>query len=567
MAASAAWIEVTNTENAPVSGSDAGSSPQSEKRSTDVETGDVDDRRDTQKELDGTEDAINDHSAGYGLQSIIVDWDGTEDPDHPQNFSRKKKFVATFALAGPTLVVTFSSSVFAAATVQTAERFNVSNEVMILGTSLFVLGFGLGPTVFGPMSELYGRKRPLFLGFFGFAVFQIPVAVATNIETVMVCRFLQGFFGSSCPAIVGGVLADIWDQRERGFAMPSFAGSLFAGPIFGPIIGAYVSSSYLGWRWTQWITLIMAGFFGSLAWLGSQETHGPTLLTWRARRLRHSTGNWALHARHEESEINLKEIAQKYLERPIKMLVLEPILTLVTLYLAFVYGLIYLFFEAYPISFQGHRGWSAGVASLPFISILIGVFLGCALIALTTKTKLAPDFEKGRNQETRLLLMAIGGIVLPIGLFWYAWTSSPSINPAPQIIAGVPIGFGLIIITLQGINYTIDCYTIYANSAIAALTFVRSFFGAGFPLFAGVMFTNLGVAWATTVLGFIAVALIPVPVLFYKVSRKDLLFPVRQPSHADQELHVVWSSNPWVEQVCTVEIDYVYAETIARSIL
>ena len=120
--------------------------------------------------------------------------------------------------------------------------------------------------------------------------------------------------------------------------MPCFAGALFAGPAFGPIIGAYVSESYLGWRWTAWITLIMAGFFGTIAYLGIPETFGPVLLARRAKRLRHKTGNWALHAKHEEQEINLKEIAHRYIARPAKMMAMEPILMLITLYLGFVYG-------------------------------------------------------------------------------------------------------------------------------------------------------------------------------------------------------------------------------------
>ena len=114
--------------------------------------------------------------------------------------------------------------------------------------------------------------------------------------------------------------------------------------------------------------------------------------------------------------------------------------------------MLYLFFEAYPISFAEERQWSPGVASLPFISILIGVLIGCALLAFTTKTKLAPNPEEGRLQETRLLLMIAGAVSLPIGLFWFAWTSSPNISPWPQIIAGSPIGFAVIVITLQGMN-------------------------------------------------------------------------------------------------------------------
>lgn len=135
-------------------------------------------------------------------------------------------------------------------------------------------------------------------------------------------------------------------------------------------------------------------------------------------------------------------------------------------------GVIYLFFEAYPISFQEDRGYSPGIASLPFISILIGVLAGCAFLAATINTKLSPDPKAGRFQETRLLIMIIASIVLPCGLFWYAWTSFPSINPWPQIIAGVPIGFGIVLITLQGMNYLIDTYAMYANSALAAMTLV-----------------------------------------------------------------------------------------------
>ena len=216
-------------------------------------------------------------------------------------------------------------------------------------------------------------------------------------------------------------------------------------------------------------------------------------------------------------------------------------------------GLIYLCFEAYPISFLEARHMSSGVANLPLISILIGVFCGCALLATTTKTRLAPNPKEGRMQETRLLLMIVGALALPIGLFWFAWTSSPSISPWGQIIAGVPIGFSVIVISLQGLNYIIDCYTINANSAIAAMTFVslkslsplqdclnvkfihvltslrrylqvRSAFGAGFPLFAGAMYHNLGVPWATSVLAFISLALIPVPILFYRFGAKIRTF-------------------------------------------
>lgn len=350
-------------------------SPISDHSSQDGEKEDIEKRQSPEapQPVVGTQDGSQATS-----KSLMVDWDSPDDPDFPQNFPRWRKFLITMTAAGTTLTVTFSASVFSAATVETAERFNVSIEVMVLATSLFVLGFGFGPTIFGPLSELYGRKIPLFIGFVGFAIFQIPVAVAQNLQTVLICRFLQGLFGSSPTAVIGGVLADIWDQRERGFAMPSFAGTLFAGPICGPIAGAYISGSSLGWRWTQWITLILAGFFGMVAFINVPETYAPVLLVRRAKKLRKETGNYGLYAKHEETKVNFKDIFNRYLARPSKMLCLEPILSLVTLYLAFVFGLLFLFFEAYPLSFVGDRGWNAKTGSLPFVSRTILPTASCS---------------------------------------------------------------------------------------------------------------------------------------------------------------------------------------------
>ena len=136
------------------------------------------------------------------------------------------------------------------------------------------------------------------------------------------------------------------------------------------------------------------------------------------------------------------------------------------------------------MSFALERGWQPTQAGLPLFSILLGVVGGGALIAFTTRTWLAPNPQEGRPQETRLLLMMLGAVLLPVGMFWFAWTSSPKLNPWPQIVAGVPMGFGIILINMQGLNYIIDCYGINANSAIVVNTCLRSLFAAGFPLFA-----------------------------------------------------------------------------------
>jgi hypothetical protein len=153
----------------------------------------------------------------------LIEWSGPSDPENPMNWPASKKWIVTITLGLMTFCVTFASSVFSTATIATSIEFGVSTEVMTLGTSLFVLGFAVGPLIWGPGSELFGRKLPLFFGYALFAIFQIPVAVAVNLETIMLCRFFGGVFASAPLAIVGGALADFFGPVDRGVAVVVFA--------------------------------------------------------------------------------------------------------------------------------------------------------------------------------------------------------------------------------------------------------------------------------------------------------------------------------------------------------
>ena len=140
-----------------------------------------------------------------------------------------------------------------------------------------------------------------------------------------------------------------------------------------------------------------------------------------------------------------------------------------------------------------------------------------------TKTQFARKTKENKGviiPELRLPLMIIGGCILPIGFFIFAWTSDPNIHWSGMVIGSVPIGLGMFMVFVQAFNYIVDVYLQMANSAIAANTFVRSLFGAAFPIFGPYMYHNLGVDWATSVLGFISIAMIPIPVLFYKYGSK-----------------------------------------------
>lgn len=177
----------------------------------------------------------------------------------------------------------------------------------------------------------------------------------------------------------------------------------------------------------------------------------------------------------------------------------------------------YLTFFAYPYAF-GKRGWQRQIASLSFLSLLIGILTSCCAVWIYS-TRYYSKRLRARGKlfpEDRLPPVMLGSILLPIGLFWFAWTSSPSITWIPQMIAGFFIGSGIMLIFTNGIVYLVDIYLQASASALAANTFIRSFGAAGLPLAAPTMYRNLGTSWATSLLGFLCVALVPAPFIFYK---------------------------------------------------
>jgi len=127
------------------------------------------------------------------------------------------------------------------------------------------------------------------------------------------------------------------------------------------------------------------------------------------------------------------------------MLGSEPILVLITLYMSLIYGILYLCFFAYPISFSVERGWTDSIGSLPFLAIIVGVLIAAVIIIWITKTRFARKMKQQGKvvPEERLIPMIIGGAILPAGLFWFAWTSNKNISWVPQVLAGIPIGCGM----------------------------------------------------------------------------------------------------------------------------
>lgn len=454
-----------------------------------------------------------------------VAFDGPEDPTFPHNWSLTKKIINCAVVALCALAASMGSAMFAMGSLELMKEYHVGQVVAALGTSLFVFGFASGPIIWGPLSELYGRKSVLLPSSFLYICFSFAVGAAKDIQTVMICRFFAGFSGAAALVVAPASMSDVFSPASRGRAINVFAMTVFGGPMLAPILGGFVAKNRgLGWRWTSYFS----GLIGVLAMLGvafvMEETHHGLILVRKAEILRRRTSNWGIHAPHEEVSLSIKEIVEKNITRPLVMLAREPILLLVSLYNAFIYGLLYLFLTAVPLIFAGEYHFSQGVSELPYLSMLIGVFIG-GIIGVFMDKRFLQAMEKNGGKlvaEERLPPMMIGGFAYTIGLFWLGWTGAYAahVHWIVPTIGAAPIGIGLILLFMPSINYIIDCYLFFAASALAGNTFLRSAFGAAFPLFARQMFVNMKIQWATTLLGCLSLVLIPVPFLFYKYGGK-----------------------------------------------
>ncbi|OAL70804.1 MFS multidrug transporter [Trichophyton violaceum] len=451
-------------------------------------------------------------------EEYVVEFDGPDDPLHPQNWSLKRKIFTALILAWTTIISSFTSSIFSTATIEVSHHFGVSTEVGILGLSLFVLGYATGPIIWAPLSELRGRRFPIILGSVGFTIFQFGLASAKDLQTVMLCRFFGGFFGACPVAVVAAVFSDMFDSRLRGLAITPFSMTVFTGPLLAPFIGGFIVDSYLGWRWTAFLPGILGASALILNVFFLAETYPPVVLIEKAAELRRLTKNWGIHAKQEEIEVEFGELVEKNFSRPLKILFTEPIVLLLSIYLAFIYGLLYLFLTAYPIVFQQIHGFNKGVGGLPYFGMIIGQLIGGASIILSQPWYIRKLEANGgvTVPEWRLPHVMAGGVSFSVGLFWFGWTGyKADIHWMVPTASGVFTGFGLLVIFLQSLNYIIDAYLLFAASAIAANTLLRSLAGAVFPLFASYMFKGLGINWAGTLLGCFSAVLCPIPVVFY----------------------------------------------------
>ncbi|KAJ5110252.1 hypothetical protein N7532_002897, partial [Penicillium argentinense] len=401
------------------------------------------------------------------------------------------------------------------------EAFNISSEIVVLlGLTTNLFGLAIGSVVLSSLSEIYGRRPVYLVSVLLFGILILPVALAQNIEAVLISRFFGGFFGGVMISSAPGSVTDVTDDRYRALALSCWSLGTMNGPVLGPIIGGFVYQ-YLGWRWINWLVLICTGLSLSLMFI-VKETYAPALLRKRTEKLKQETGDLRLWCRYDHEESGF-QMLKTNLIRPVRMIVSEPICVFWNLYVGIVYAVLFLCFVAYPIVFQQHRGWSPGFAGLSYCGIGVGTAIAVMLEPLIRRIiAMHPkDPRTGRPApEAAVIAVCIGGVLIPIGELWFAWSAKPTIHWICPIMAGLPFGLGNGLTFIYATNYLAGSYTVYAASALAGNSIIRYGLAGVLPLAGAKMYVTLGANWAGTMLALIELVLIPIPFFFYKYGHK-----------------------------------------------
>ncbi|KAF2664869.1 MFS general substrate transporter [Microthyrium microscopicum] len=452
----------------------------------------------------------------------LVSWEGPDDPKNPRNWTFGRKWAAVFVVSSFTFISPVSSSIVAPALPKLSADLGIKSEFesqMVL--SIFILSYAIGPLIFGPLSEVYGRVRVLQTSNLLYLIFNLACGFAKSGSQMLAFRFLAGFGGSAMLALGGGILADCFAAEQRGQAIGLYMLGPLLGPAVGPIAGGFITQS-VTWRWCFWATTVLCALVQLSGLLFLQETYAPILLQRKVMKLRKEEGDQRYHSGHDEDK-KLLPLLGTALMRPFRLL-MQPIIQVLAIWNLYNYGLMYLILSTFPTLWTERYGESIGIAGLNYISLGLGFWISGQITApLNDKIYRSLKRKNGGvgKPEFRTPLMFIGAGLLPIGIFIYGWTAQERVHWIAPNIGAALFAAGNIIIHQCSQTYILDCYTRYAASGTAAVVVLRSLAGFGFPLFAPYLYQKLDYGWGNSLLGFIAVFIgIPAPFLFWKFGER-----------------------------------------------
>ena len=460
-------------------------------------------KRDTEETLTTSQDRVREVSgmtpaalaADTASPSITdqhdVDFVGEEksrqryDPLDPHTWPKSTRWLHTVYFGLLAGFAFFPAGAWGPGEPQIERDFHINILLANVGISMFPAGFTVGPLLMAGLSELVGRTIVFKVALPLAIVSSLLVGFSQNIAMALVFRFFQGLLISGPFAVAGGAVSDLWPKADRRIPVIVFAVFPNMAANFGPFIGSVVNQ-FTTWRWVFWLISIVYAVLYGVMWLSIHETYTP-------------------HLRREIvlTRDTIKAKLWTALIRPLVLLFTEPIVLALSIYIAFVYGIIFGFFASFAVVYQRNRHWTTLQGGFAYLGLTAGVAVSAVICAFIR--------PKSTKPEAQLYPALIGAILLPASIFTFGATSSPSIPGIVSIVAAGGIGASLMFLFLSITSYLVEAYTLYAASALAANGLARTAVAAVFPLFSRQMYLNLGSDWASYLLGFISVAMMPIP--------------------------------------------------------
>ncbi|SMR51475.1 unnamed protein product [Zymoseptoria tritici ST99CH_1A5] len=462
-----------------------------------------------------------------------VQFDGDSDPMDPKNRPEARKWLVVFIVSAGSLCVTCASSLYTSTYDQMEVEFGVSRLVATIGLTTYVVGLGLGPMFLSPLSEFYGRRNIYICAFGMFLIWLIPCAVAPNIATMLVARFFDGLAGSAFLSVAGGTVGDMFTKDKLSAPMMIYTASPFMGPEVGPLIGGFINQ-FADWRWSFYVLIIWAGIQWILIVAFVPETYAPVLLRRKAMMLRKEKNDDRWKAPIEIMDRSITQTVLWSCIRPFQLLCFETMVLLLCLLSAILLGILYLFFGAFALVFQNNHGFNQWQTGLSFLGILVGMLIGVSCDPLWRRNyiRLVDKNDGISEPEFRLPPTILGAVLVPgldgrllavfIGLRQSSSADSSDSGTYSASAEFLPFSLRRWVITIANEGLYVDDqeYPLYAASALAANSFARSSFAAAFPLFGVQMYNHMGYQWASSLLAFIALAMVPFPYLFFKHGKQ-----------------------------------------------
>ncbi|KAF2733212.1 MFS general substrate transporter [Polyplosphaeria fusca] len=457
------------------------------------------------------------------LDKGLVGWESQHDSENPRKFADKRKRFFLFQISAITFLSPLASSIFAPGIPFVNQTFHNTSQILgAFSVSVFVLGFAFGPLFLSPLSEIYGRRVVLNVSNVVFCAFNLGCALAPNLNALIVMRCFAGIGGSACLTIGAGVIADLFVPAQRGTAMAMYSLGILFGPVLGPICGGFIAQR-AGWRWDFWVVFIAATLLTIGIIIFNRETNPVVIMEWKTARLRSELNrpelrNIYTHER-DPKTMTRRYVLSRGMYRPLKLLFTSPIVFFLSLYVAFIFGLLFLLFTTITQVYISTYGWAPEMCGLAYLGVGIGFFCGIIFVARTSDATIIRLTKRNNNvyePEMRLPTCVFFGCLIPISFFWYGWATEKQTHWIVPIIGLLPFGFGAMGVFAPIQTYLIDSFPMYAASAMAGMTSFRCLFGAVLPLAAPSMYDALGLGWGNSLLGFVAVAMIPGPALIYK---------------------------------------------------